>query len=264
MNLYTEQDVLPTMELLVVVCSLVLLLLLILVIILFSIFQKRKILFITERNKAEMRYQEELTRTQLEIQEATLKNVSWELHDNIGQLLSVANLELNMLHKKNEEERERTLEDIRGLVGRCLMEIRAVSRNLNNEVITQVGLAESVRYELNRLDKLGILKTSLIVEGDNWKPPQNDALILFRIIQEFLTNVIKHAKAAHLQVLFQFSIDRLYIAAKDDGIGFNIEQVASSSGLINMRSRAALINADFNLTSQKSKGTSLIINYLRK
>ena len=144
------------------------------------------------------------------------------------------------------------------------MEIRAVSRNLNNEVITQVGLAESVRYELNRLDKLGILKTSLVVEGDNWKPPQNDALILFRIIQEFLTNVIKHAKAAHLQVLFRFTRNHLHILVKDDGIGFNMEQVNSSSGLINMRSRAALINADFDLSSQKSKGTSLRINYLKK
>ncbi len=264
MSPFFEQDVLPTMELLVVVCSLVLLLLLLLVIVLFSIFQKRKILFINQRNKAEMRYQEEVTRTQLEIQEATLKNVSWELHDNIGQLLSVANLELNMLHKKNDVDRERTLEDIRGLVSKCLMEIRAVSRNLNNEVITQVGLAESVRYELNRLDKLGILKTSLVVEGDNWIPPQNDALILFRIIQEFLTNVIKHAKAAHLEVLFRFSHDRLHISAHDDGIGFNTEEVSSSSGLINMSSRAALINADFKLSSQKSKGTSLVINYLRK
>ncbi len=264
MNPFFEHDVLPTMELLVVVCSLVLLLLLILVIVLFSIFQKRKILFITERNRAELRYQEELTRTKLEIQEATLKNVSWELHDNIGQLLSVANLELNMLHKKGKEDRERTLEDVRGLVGKCLMEIRAVSRNLNNEVITQVGLAESVRYELNRLDKLGILNTSLVVEGDNWKPPENDALILFRIIQEFLTNVIKHAKAAHLDVIFKFSSDCLNITAVDDGIGFNIEEANSSSGLINMRSRAALIQADLNLSSKRRKGTSLMINYLRK
>ena len=125
MNMFLEQDVLPTIELLVVVCSIVLFLLLILVIVLFSIFQKRKIQFITEKNKVEMRYQEELTRTRLEIQEATLKNVSWELHDNIGQLLSVANLELNMLDKKPEKDRERTLQDIKNLIGKSLMEIRA-------------------------------------------------------------------------------------------------------------------------------------------
>ena len=200
MNPFPEQDVLPTIELLVVVCSLVLLSLLLLVIVLFSIFQKRKILFINERNKAELRYQDELTRTRLEIQEATLKNVSWELHDNIGQLLSVANLELNMLDKKGDADKERTLQDIKELIGKSLMEIRAVSRNLNNEVIFQVGLAESVKYELNRLDKLGILKTSLTVEGDNWKPPENDALILFRIIQEFLTNVSDIQNQNHQKV----------------------------------------------------------------
>ena len=101
MNPIRFYDLQESFELLIFVCSLVLLAFLILVFILFTVFQKRKIKFITERNEAILRYQEEVARTQLEIQEATLKNVSWELHDNIGQLLSVANLELNILTFKD-------------------------------------------------------------------------------------------------------------------------------------------------------------------
>ena len=72
-----------------------------------------------------------------------------------------------MLHKKSELDCERTLEDVSSLFNKCLTEIRAVSRNLNNAILTQLGLAQSISYEFHSLDKLVILKTSFVVKGDN-------------------------------------------------------------------------------------------------
>ncbi|MFD2828238.1 sensor histidine kinase [Leeuwenhoekiella polynyae] len=264
MNPIRFYDLQESFELLIFVCSLVLLAFLILVFILFTVFQKRKIKFITERNEAILRYQEEVARTQLEIQEATLKNVSWELHDNIGQLLSVANLELNILTNTPTYRDEEPLIEIKGLIGKSLQEIRSLSRNLNREVINQIGLIESTKNELNRLERLKILDTTLNTSGAIWQPPQDDALILFRIIQEFLNNVIKHAKASLLNIDFEFSEHEILIKAEDNGIGFDINLIAVSSGLVNMKSRAALINAEYSLHSVKEKGTVLIIRYLKR
>ena len=250
--------------LLIIVCSLVMFTLIIVITILFAVFQKRKIKFITERNDAELRYQEEVARTQLEIQEITLKNISWELHDNIGQLLSVANLELNRLQKEETIKNGSRIFEIQGLVAKSLQEIRSLSRSLNKEVVNQLGLVKSTENELVRLRKLGLLETKLVITGEEWSLPHDDTIILFRIIQEFMTNVIKHAKAAKLKLLFSFSSNNLKIQASDDGIGFNVEKVYLSSGLLNMKSRAALINSYYKLTSEKGRGTTLEIRYLRK
>ena len=264
MNPIEFYDLQESFELLIFVCSFVLLAFLILVFILFTVFQKRKIKFITERNEAILRYQEEVARSQLEIQETTLKNVSWELHDNIGQLLSVANLELNILTNTAAYKEEERLIEIKGLIGKSLQEIRSLSRNLNREVINQIGLVESTKNELNRLERLKILDTSISTSGKIWQPPQDDALILFRIIQEFLNNVIKHAKASLLNIDFKFSETEILMTAEDDGIGFDTNLIAASSGLVNMKSRAALINAEYSLESVEEKGTILVIKYLKR
>ena len=132
MKLTFDENISQSFEQLIIVCSLVLLAFLIVVVFLFVVFQKRKITFITERNEAILKYQEEVARTQLEIQEVTLKNVGRELHDNIGQLLSVANLELNIFTSKNKLNSDDDLTEIKGLIGKSLREIRALSKNLNN------------------------------------------------------------------------------------------------------------------------------------
>lgn len=263
MNSVQFNNLHDSFELLIFVCSLVLLAFLIMVFILFTVFQKRKIKFITERNKAVLRYQEEVARTQLEIQETTLKNVSWELHDNVGQLLSVANLELNILTNSHIYQSDERLKEIKGLIGKSLQEIRSISRNLNRDVIKQIGLIESTKSELDRLERLNILKTNFYTAGQIWRPPQDDALILFRIIQEFFNNVIKHAKASLLNINFEFSETEILIKAQDNGIGFDPNLTTISSGLINMKSRADLINAEYNLQSSKDAGTILVIKYLK-
>ncbi|MGO4911108.1 sensor histidine kinase [Leeuwenhoekiella sp. W20_SRS_FM14] len=264
MQVFEQEQFRESFEVLIIVCSAVLLTLFILVIILFTLFQKRKIKLITERNKAELQYLEEVARTQLEIQEMTLKNVSWELHDNIGQLLSVANLELNVLLKKQEPEETAIVSEIQSLVAKSLQEIRELSRSLNKEVINQLGIIKSTENELTRLEKLGILKTSLEVTGECWDLPQDDNLILFRIIQEFTTNVIKHAKADSLKFIFKYLPSELHVQASDNGVGFDLAEGHTSSGLINMKSRAALLNAHFDLFSEKGSGTILNIRYLKK
>lgn len=249
-------------ELILIVYFIVVILLLTTFGILFFItFQKRKNKLIYEKFEAEKRFEKELIQSKLEIQEQTLKNVGWELHDNIGQLLSVANMQLNILASKTEEPAKATVIEIKEVVANSLQEVRSLSKSLNNEVIHYTGLNASVQNELSRFKRLNILETELLISGEPWELPQKDAIILFRILQEFFSNAIKHSKAEKLEVSFCYAPAELKIRAADNGTGFNTEKVQKSSGLLNMESRAKLIHTDFSLKSSGTMGTSLYLLY---
>jgi len=230
----------------------------------FVTYQRRKNKLLQEKFQAEQNFKSELTNARLEIQEATLKNVSWELHDNIGQLLAVASIQLNVLNKKVSEENQNGLKEVKDLVANSLKEIRALSRSLNNEVIDYVGLEASVKNEIDRFNRLEVVEAKLDIVGERYSIPQEDSIILFRILQEFFSNVIKYASASKLEVKFTYSSEHLEIYAFDDGRGFKVEHQETGSGLLNMRSRAELINTNFSLNSSIGEGTWLSLQYPTK
>lgn len=217
-----------------------------------------------EKFEAEKRYEQEIAQSRIEIQEQTLKNVGWELHDNIGQLLSVANMQLNMLARTSQKEMLTSVTEIKEIVASSLQEVRSLSKSLNNEVVDYAGLEESVRNELSRLERLNILKTSIKTTGGSFALPSQESIIIFRILQEFLSNVIKHSRADHLVVEFHYSPQEVEILARDNGVGFDVLAAKKSSGLINMKSRAKLIGAGFELKSSPGEGTSLYLQYQPK
>lgn len=230
-------------------------------IVFFMTFQKRKNKLLVEKFEAEKRFEEELTQSRLEIQEQTLKNVAWELHDNIGQLLSVANMQLNILVRNIDEISQPPVKEIKDIVASSLQEVRSLSKSLNNEVIDYSGLETSVKNEIDRFNRLNIISSNLSVIGEPFEIPQKDAIILFRILQEFFSNVIKHSRAEVLDIQFEYLTSGLKITASDNGLGFNIDEAQKSSGLLNMKSRAEIINTSYELTSSQGGGTFLSLHY---
>lgn len=255
---FTQNDTM----LLVAATSLVLLILLITVITLFVFYQRKKLKFLLDKQKAEKRYLEELTQSQLETQEQTFKNIGWELHDNVGQLLSVANMQLNVLSTELPNELKEKLKDSQDVLKKSLTEIRGISKSLNSDVIQNLGLIKSIENDLKRFNKLKFLKANLIIIGDeNEVVNEKDQIIIFRILQEFFSNSIKHSKAKNLDVMLEYLPDELFISVTEDGIGFDEVHIQKGSGLINMKSRAELIKADLEIKSLKGKGVSLTLNY---
>ncbi len=248
--------------LIVAASSMVLLILLITVIILFVYYQRKKLKFILDKKESERRYLEELSKSKLETQEQTFKNIGWELHDNVGQLLSVANMQLNVLSTSLSDDLKPKLKDSQDIIKKSLAEVRALSKSLNSDVIQNLGLIKSIENEFRRFNKLKFLNATLEVKGDeNDVVNEKDQIIIFRIIQEFFSNSIKHSKAKNLDVMLEYLPNELFICVTDDGIGFNEELIQKGSGLINMKSRAKLINTDFDLKSLQGKGVSLTLNY---
>tara|TARA_R100000935_G_C2826753_1_gene162744 strand:- start:351 stop:1157 length:807 start_codon:yes stop_codon:yes gene_type:complete len=230
-------------------------------IIFFITFQKRKNKLLLEKFEAEIRFENELAQSKIEIQEQTLKNVGWELHDNIGQLLSVANMQLNILSGSVDASTKQSVKDIKEVVSNSLQEVRSLSKSLNSEVVGYNGIEASIVNELARFERLNNIKIEIITEGQSFDIIVKDSIILFRIIQEFFSNIIKHSHANKITVLIEYLSEELHIEIKDNGDGFNQEEVTKSSGLLNMESRAALINTEFYLNSVLGEGTSLTLKY---
>lgn len=233
-----------------------------LIILFFVVFQKRKNKLLMERLEREREFEEEILKTQTEIQEQTLKHIGWEMHDNIGQLLAYANMQMNMLISKAPEELSKNLNDTNDIVKQSLAEVRALSKSLNNDVLLNLGFRESLINEIERLKKLKFNSAELDIKGDE-KPLSNSKheIVLFRILQEFFSNSIKYSETETIKVLLDYQPDQLVITAEDNGQGFDLSQSEKGSGLINIQSRADLIGAQLDLESAPGKGVKLTLNY---
>ncbi|WP_283636458.1 sensor histidine kinase [Aquaticitalea lipolytica] len=233
-----------------------------LVIVFFIVFQKRKNKLLLDKIKQQQEFDEEISRTQTEIQEQTLKHIGWELHDNVGQLLAYASMQMNMISAKASSDIKESIDATSDVIKESLKEVRSLSKSLNNEVILNIGFEESINNELNRLKRMKFASAKLHIKGD--KVPFNDKkheIIIFRILQEFFSNSVKYSEAENLSVFLNYQPNMLVIEASDDGKGFDMETVEKGSGLINMKSRAELINSTFNMYSKPNEGVKIIIDY---
>jgi signal transduction histidine kinase len=245
----------------ILITTLTVVLLIIVVIIIFSIFQNRKIKFLSDQKETKQRFEEEIIKSQLETQEQTLQNISWELHDNIGQLLSVAKMQLNMLQPTITKTQKTLINETSEIISKSLQEIRTLSRLMNPEIVKNMGLEEALQLEIGRFNRLKYIEASIKIIGESTVINQKDEIILFRILQEFLSNSVKHSKTAKLEITLTYTPKNLIIKAQDFGVGFDNNTVQNGSGLLNMKSRAKLIKTDFDLISEKNKGVLLTLTY---
>ncbi|MCP4054167.1 MULTISPECIES: sensor histidine kinase [Mesoflavibacter] len=234
-----------------------------LVILFFIVFQKRKNKLLIDKIKQKQAFEKELSNAQTEIQEQTLKNIGWELHDNVGQLLAAASMQLNILKTKlDNDDVLNSFKDASDTVKESLKEVRMLSRSLNNEVILNIGFEKSISNELDRLKKMKFASAELNVKGDIVEfENKKHEIIIFRILQEFFSNTVKYSEAKNLSVILDYQENHLKIIAKDDGVGFDMTTVNKGAGLLNMQSRAELINMEYQLLSQPGDGVTLELLY---
>ena len=226
------------------------------IIILFIVFLKRKNTLLLEQAKAKEAFEKELSETQIEIREETLRNISWELHDNIGQLMTLAKIQVQMVPDKSKN-----LEEASETIGKAIRELRVLSKLINPEALKNLSLEEAVQLEVSRFNRLQFIDASLKVEGNPKFIDSKDEIIIFRILQEFFSNTIKHSKASTLCVGIDYDYESLTITADDNGIGFEENSIYTGIGLKNMKNRARLINADLSIISEKERGTMLRLVY---
>ncbi|WP_203256856.1 sensor histidine kinase [Hyunsoonleella ulvae] len=233
-----------------------------LVVIFFIVFQKRKNKLLLDKIKQQRAFEEEMVKAQTETQEQTLKNIGWELHDNVGQLLSFASMQLSILKMQVSNDVRDKFKDTTEALSNGLKEVRALSKTLNNDVILNIGFEKSITNELDRLKRMKFTSAELKIIGNKINfTDRNHEIIVFRILQEFLSNSVKYSEAKNLNITLDYKLDSIVITAKDDGKGFDINEVEKGSGLINMKSRAELIGATLELKSKPNEGVELVLVY---
>ncbi len=246
----------PNTVIIITTCS-ILIFLVFVIIVFFIIFRNAKTRILFEKQLLES----EVIKSQLEIREDLLQNISMELHDNVGQILSVAKLNLNTL--PDSVPNSKMIKETSDLIGESLSEIRHLSRVLNPENIRRLGLEEMLRLEFDRLKTVGHVDCLLEVTGKAFVLPSDVAIILVRIVQEFIKNSLKHAKASQIKLSIRYHLSSLSLNLEDNGIGFDPALVENNkiNGLKIMQYRADLIGADFKYHSIINQGTQLNVNY---
>lgn len=229
------------------------------VVLLFAIFQKRKNKLLREQEAAENRFREEIIEAEVEIREETLRNISWELHDNIGQMLTLAKIQL-----QNADEISEPVNEASETISKCLVELRSLSKLINPDTFKNLSLVEALKLEVERFNRMKYLEASLDFNEESFDLDKKVEVVIFRMLQEFFTNTVKHSKASRLTVKVDYNGDKLNIEAKDNGIGFDATnmEVFTGIGLSNIRNRAKLIKAKAEIISRKGEGTQFYLTYI--
>ena len=203
------------------------------IIFLFLFFQKKKNFLIQKQFEEKKKFDKEINNLQVEIREETLRNISWELHDNIGQMLTLAKIQLQSVENNDK------ISEVKDSIGNILNEVRALSKTINPEFIKQINLLEATKLEVDRFNRLNYIKSKLKVQGHIYQIPNNVEIVIFRILQEFFSNTIKHSQASNLDIEIFFNELELKILAKENGKGFDVENVNNSGiGILNIKKRA--------------------------
>jgi signal transduction histidine kinase len=222
-------------------------------------FKKNKKLNKLNIENLEINYQLNLLKSQLQIQEQTFQNISREIHDNIGQKLTLAKLKINTINTNQVVDLNDTLMVISKLITDSLNDLRDISRSLSSEVILNNGLIKALENEINQLNKLFNYNFKMKLTGEVLYMSAETELTVFRIIQEALTNSIKHAEATSVFLDLHFINNELLISIEDNGKGFEISVIKDLNGLNNLKSRTQSLNGQIEINSEPLIGTTIKI-----
>jgi two-component system, NarL family, sensor kinase len=221
------------------------------------LYQKKQIAF--QRNIEEIKANHEkiVLKTQLEIQEKTFQNVSREIHDNIGLSLTLAKLHLNTLC--NSEYNTKVQATIKCLTN-AIKDLSDLSKSLNSDFIRQNGFLKALEMEIETIQQLGIYHVKYDLKGEPFYLEAHKEIVLFRIVQEVLNNILKHSKGDTIAVSLNFNSRLLDLKIEDNGVGFNANNVyGKKAGLRNIKERAEMLHGSCHIETSRSNGTMIQI-----
>jgi len=240
----------------IVSASMFLLLFAVAIILLIRIYKKRKTKLILEKELMSSRFEQTLLNAKLEIQEQTFSYISSEIHDNVLQILGLARLNLNRMEEDGDVQKIVLIDQ---QMGEAIADLRNLSHSLSTDVIRNTGWIKAAQRLLADLEKTGTCKVTFLAE-ENLPVLENEKhIILFRMIQEIINNIIKHAKAGHIKFTAGKEPGQIIVAIEDDGKGFEPDKVAKGAGLQNLESRSAAIGAKMDIESATGSGTRVTI-----
>jgi two-component system, NarL family, sensor kinase len=230
------------------------------------LFRKKQVNYFKDLSRIKNDYEKNLLSAQLEIQEQTLQNISREIHDNISISLTLAKLQLNTLNTADTASIQKLISSSVDLISKSILDLSDLSKSYNTDAIRENGLYNTLKQEIKRIETTGLHHLVFHVTGTPVFLHAQKELIIFRIAQEALNNVLKHAQAPKITVSLCYEPEHLVFCIRDNGIGFNQELVVGDrktsmkAGLTNIQTRAAAINSKCTIKSSPGNGTIVCVD----
>ncbi|MGM0636063.1 MAG: ATP-binding protein [Bacteroidota bacterium] len=222
---------------------------------------------IEKQRNARLRKEQELKSidAMLEGQEKERQRIASDLHDNIGASLTSVKMHFNHLKSqlKNQQVDQDLIEKTNSLLEETYQEIRNLSHLKNAGVLAKDGLIPALEKLVKNTSKINGLELSLHTHKVDDRLSSKQEITIFRIIQELITNIMKHAQAKEANISLTNYNDVLNIMIEDDGVGFDSNQLFNSSdgmGLESIKKRVNLLKGEFEIDSKEGRGTTVIID----
>lgn len=223
-------------------------------------YRMKKKTHLKELEMVDLLHKEELLKTQAEIQKETMNYIGREIHDNVGQKLTLSSIYLQQLVFENKTSQiNESINNINNIINDSLAELRLLSKSLTDDVIKNSSITELINAEcmkIKQLKKCEVhFKSTLSISINSYQTKS----IVLRIVQEFIQNSLKHSKCKRIDLLLSNINKELNISLKDDGIGFDLNTLNRSGiGLRNIKKRTEVLDGKYNLQSNAG-GTTLTI-----
>jgi signal transduction histidine kinase len=214
-----------------------------------------------ERTRTEATLQR-LSRSLLEAQESERRAIARELHDELGQSLQAMKINLQTAQRFPQERADRLMESIE-LVDHTIQQVRALSVDLRPSLLDDLGLVAALEWYIERQSQRFGFVGRFVATPYDLRLNSTAETTCFRIVQEALTNVARHAKATHVWVELQQQAKELHLVIRDDGVGCDVQAMqeraiqGASFGLLGMRERAELTGGAFTMHSAPAQGTEI-------
>jgi two-component system, NarL family, sensor kinase len=229
-------------------------------------FYRKKQVEAKAKSDAELALQKDIrSKAIIEAEEKERIRIAKDLHDGVGQLLSAAKMNLSSVQNKIKmatTEDEIAFKNAIDLVDESVKEVRTVSHSMMPNTLLKLGLASAIKEFVTKIQNTPNLKVNLEIVGLSERFDQEKESILYRIIQEIVSNIIKHANASELSMQLIKHDKEFTIMIEDNGVGFDTTKIASFEGIgiKNIQSRVEFINGTVHFDSEPTKGTRVIID----
>lgn len=244
----------------VIVTTLLILLLIAGVVITIFLANRRHVAQQVKMAQMELNYEKELRTVEHEVQEQVLTNVARELHDNIGQLLTLMRIQIEN-EKLDAPGIADKLAPLDNTLTDTIQQVRLLSRSLNSDMLEHRGLLLSIEQEVGRLQHFKTFNVHWSSDDTEPNLDKRQRIMVFRIFQEILNNMLKHAEACNIRI-YMAAKDRFVLTMSDDGKGFDVpeKETGTGSGLVNIMKRAKLANLVLEIDTAPGKGSTFTLS----
>jgi PAS domain S-box-containing protein len=220
---------------------------------------------VTERKKAEERLNESylqirsLSEHLQKIREEERTHIAREIHDELGQNLTVMKMDASWLNKKISDDNgalKERLHDLINLLEATVQSVRKISHELRPHLL-DLGLDDAIQWHLKEFEKRSGIKTSFSPPEEELELDDSTKTGLFRIFQESMTNVARHSKASHIDVELIKESNQIILRINDNGGGFDMNKAVEKQtlGILGMKERAVMMGGTYDIESEPGSGT---------